>query len=197
MANKFKKALDTRSVKLEKIDKEVAEKKIMDEENNKSAESAVSAELNVKNSTSSHIDNDNLELENENSTSKSGEVANNSIEIIESEKNIEQEIKSSDISKIENDNNTDMNHNEEIVYENEDKKEKKSRKSKKVSRSKSAASDKIPDILAELGIEGKKEYKNKTYYLSVKVVQEISRIAKLKGMSESKLINDLLEKILF
>lgn len=202
MANKFKKALDTRSVKLEKVDKEADKNKILNEKENNTGESASNKDLNVKNSTSSHIDNDSPESKIENSASESGLIENSSIETMESEKNLEREIESSEISKDENDNNIDVNNKEEIVAEhidneNQNKKEKKTTRSKKVSKSKTAANDKIPDILAQLGIEGKKEYKNKTYYLSVKVVEEISRIAKLKGMSESKLINDLLEKILF
>lgn len=151
MANKFKKALDTRSVKLEKVAKKA----------------------------------ENSEIQNENELEKSS---------------LENETKENNSMEINN-NDMDMNCEEQIVdesieNENETNKIKKNRTSKKVGKKKNIGNDKIPEILAELGIEGKKEYKNKTYYLSVKVIEEISRIAKVKGMSESKLINDLLEKIL-
>ena len=53
----------------------------------------------------------------------------------------------------------------------------------------------VADLLADLGSPKKKEFKNKTYYLSVDLTKEISKVAKAKKMSESKLLNDLLEKI--
>ncbi|MFD3158713.1 hypothetical protein ACFIJ5_18035 (plasmid) [Haloimpatiens sp. FM7330] len=51
------------------------------------------------------------------------------------------------------------------------------------------------ELLKDVGVSKKKEFKNKTYYLSVDVTKEISKVAKSKKMSESKLLNDLLEKI--
>lgn len=41
-----------------------------------------------------------------------------------------------------------------------------------------------------------KEYKNKTYYLDVKVIKTISGIAKKSKVSESKALNDILKHVL-
>lgn len=41
-----------------------------------------------------------------------------------------------------------------------------------------------------------KNSKNKTYYLEINVINEIKKISKNKGISESKLVNDVLKHIL-
>ena len=56
--------------------------------------------------------------------------------------------------------------------------------------------DSVPDLTDFLEIEPRREAKNKTFYLDVEVIEAISAAARKQNVADSKLVNDVLRRVL-